>query len=193
MSGPKPPTPAPPPRQLSMPLDPARLRGMSPRSAGPWCDAGDPPDGSRRDRARGGETMTGGDALPPAILQRKAVVYVRQSTQAQVETNLEGRRRQYELVDVARRQGLPHRRGDRRRSRPLGERHGRPARLRAAGRGALRRRGRRGALLRRVPARPQRARLAPPARAVRAGRGEGDRPRRRLRPLPPERPAAAWA
>jgi hypothetical protein len=29
MSGPKPPTPA-PPRQLSMPLDPARLRGMSP-------------------------------------------------------------------------------------------------------------------------------------------------------------------
>jgi hypothetical protein len=30
MSEPKPPTPAPPPRQLSMPLDPARLRGMSP-------------------------------------------------------------------------------------------------------------------------------------------------------------------
>jgi excisionase family DNA binding protein len=50
--------------------------------------------------------MTGGDALPPAILQRKAVVYVRQSTQAQVETNLEGRRRQYELVDVARRRGF---------------------------------------------------------------------------------------
>jgi excisionase family DNA binding protein len=50
--------------------------------------------------------MTGGDALPPAILQRKAVVYVRQSTQVQVETNLEGRRRQYELVDVARRRGF---------------------------------------------------------------------------------------
>ena len=50
--------------------------------------------------------MTGGDALPPAILQRKAVVYVRQSTQAQVETNLEGRRRQYELVDLARRRGF---------------------------------------------------------------------------------------
>jgi len=50
--------------------------------------------------------MTGGDALPPAILQRKAVVYVRQSTQAQVETNLEGRRRQYKLVDVARRRGF---------------------------------------------------------------------------------------
>jgi excisionase family DNA binding protein len=50
--------------------------------------------------------MTGGDALPPAILQRKAVVYVRQSTQAQVETNLESRRRQYELVDLARRKGF---------------------------------------------------------------------------------------
>jgi hypothetical protein len=32
--------------------------------------------------------------LPAAILQRKAVVYVRQSTQAQVEVNLESRRRQ---------------------------------------------------------------------------------------------------
>jgi len=50
--------------------------------------------------------MTGGDALPPAILRRKAVVYVRQSTQAQVETNLEGRRRQYELADLARRKGF---------------------------------------------------------------------------------------
>src|SRR4051812_25951751 len=50
--------------------------------------------------------MTGNEILPPAILQRKAVVYVRQSTQAQVEANAEGRRRQYELVDVARRRGF---------------------------------------------------------------------------------------
>ena len=50
--------------------------------------------------------MTGSEILPPAILQRKAVVYVRQSTQAQVEANTEGRRRQYELVDVARRRGF---------------------------------------------------------------------------------------
>jgi excisionase family DNA binding protein len=50
--------------------------------------------------------MTGGEALPPAILQRKAVVYVRQSTQVQVEMNLESRRRQYELVDVARSRGF---------------------------------------------------------------------------------------
>lgn len=52
-----------------------------------------------------------GDALPPAVLQRKAVVYVRQSTQAQVEHNTESRRRQYELVvyelvEVARRRGF---------------------------------------------------------------------------------------
>jgi hypothetical protein len=37
--------------------------------------------------------------LPAAVLKRKAVVYVRQSTQAQVQSNLEGRRRQYELVE----------------------------------------------------------------------------------------------
>jgi DNA invertase Pin-like site-specific DNA recombinase len=39
-------------------------------------------------------------------LRRKAVVYVRQSTQAQVQTNTESRRRQYELVDVARHWGF---------------------------------------------------------------------------------------
>ncbi|MFC3571695.1 recombinase family protein, partial [Paracoccus simplex] len=50
--------------------------------------------------------MMDGDLLPPAILQRKAVVYVRQSTPAQVELNTESRRRQYELVEVARRRGF---------------------------------------------------------------------------------------
>ena len=50
--------------------------------------------------------MTGADLLPASVLQRKAVVYVRQSTQAQVQTNLESQRRQYELVEVARRRGF---------------------------------------------------------------------------------------
>lgn len=50
--------------------------------------------------------MTDNEILPPTLLQRKAVVYVRQSTQTQVEVNTEGRRRQYELVDVARRRGF---------------------------------------------------------------------------------------
>ena len=51
--------------------------------------------------------MTSHDALLPAtVLQRKAVVYVRQSTPQQVQSNLESQRRQYELVDVARRRGF---------------------------------------------------------------------------------------
>ena len=52
--------------------------------------------------------MTSSDALalPEAVLKRKAVVYVRQSTQARVQINLESQRRQYELVEVARRRGF---------------------------------------------------------------------------------------
>src|SRR5882672_5864887 len=50
--------------------------------------------------------MTGAELLPAAVLNRKAVVYIRQSTQTQVQTNLESQRRQYELVDVARQRGF---------------------------------------------------------------------------------------
>src|SRR6266446_1364502 len=51
--------------------------------------------------------MTTRDALLPAVvLQRKAVVYVRQSTPQQVQSNLESQRRQYELVEDARRRGF---------------------------------------------------------------------------------------
>jgi hypothetical protein len=45
-------------------------------------------------------------ALPATVLQRKAIVYVRQSTPQQVQANLESQRRQYELVDVARLRGF---------------------------------------------------------------------------------------
>jgi excisionase family DNA binding protein len=51
-------------------------------------------------------TMTNADLLPASVLKRKAVVYVRQSSPAQVHGNLESKRRQYELVDVARRRGF---------------------------------------------------------------------------------------
>lgn len=44
--------------------------------------------------------------LPASLLKRKAVVYVRQSTPAQVQLNRESQRRQYELVDEARRRGF---------------------------------------------------------------------------------------
>lgn len=50
--------------------------------------------------------MSTNEALPATVLQRKAVVYVRQSTPQQVQANLESQRRQYELVEVARRRGF---------------------------------------------------------------------------------------
>jgi len=52
--------------------------------------------------------MTITDLIPTALLARKAVVYVRQSTQSQVITNLESQRRQYDLVDIARHHGFSH-------------------------------------------------------------------------------------
>src|SRR5881397_3948004 len=50
--------------------------------------------------------MTSTDLIPASVLKRKAVVYVRQSTQSQVMANLESQRRQYDLVDIARRHGF---------------------------------------------------------------------------------------
>ena len=50
--------------------------------------------------------MTSSDGLPAAVLRRKAVVYVRQSTQTQVQNNLESQRRQYDLVEEAPRRGF---------------------------------------------------------------------------------------
>jgi len=50
--------------------------------------------------------MTNIDRLPELLLKRKAVVYVRQSSQTQVQTNLESQKRQYDLVNEAKRQGF---------------------------------------------------------------------------------------
>ena len=50
--------------------------------------------------------MINADRLPAAVLKRKAVVYVRQSTQAQVQMNLESQRRQYDLVGEAKSLGF---------------------------------------------------------------------------------------
>lgn len=47
-----------------------------------------------------------GAILPPALLQRRAVIYVRQSTRTQVMMNLESQRRQYDLVEAARGYGF---------------------------------------------------------------------------------------
>lgn len=50
--------------------------------------------------------MSNTDLLPASVLRRKAVIYVRQSTQTQVQNNLESQRRQYDLVEEARRRGF---------------------------------------------------------------------------------------
>src|SRR5882724_4943973 len=44
--------------------------------------------------------------LPKEALDRNAIVYVRQSTGMQVQENLESKRRQYELVELAREYGF---------------------------------------------------------------------------------------
>ncbi len=48
----------------------------------------------------------GSAGFPPELLKRQAVIYVRQSTQSQVMTNLESQRRQYDLVEMARGYGF---------------------------------------------------------------------------------------
>lgn len=50
--------------------------------------------------------MANTDLLPATVLRRKAAIYVRQSTQTQVQNNLESQRRQYDLVEEARRRGF---------------------------------------------------------------------------------------
>ena len=50
--------------------------------------------------------MRNSDRLPDSVLNRKAIVYVRQSTPGQVEGNTESGRRQYELVELARHHGF---------------------------------------------------------------------------------------
>ena len=43
------------------------------------------------------------ETLPGELLKRRAIVYVRQSSPTQVQTNLESQRRQYDLVELAKR------------------------------------------------------------------------------------------
>lgn len=64
-----------------------------PVSAGRYC------------RQQGG-VMMNTDRLPTVVFKLKAVVYVRQTTQAQAQMNFESQRRQYDLLEVARRQGF---------------------------------------------------------------------------------------
>ncbi len=135
--------------------------------------------------------MTNPGMLPAAVLSRKAAVHVRQSTPAQVETDLESRRRHYAPVEVARSRGF-------RNAEVIDDDPGRSARGMVAGPGFERPvaalcAGEIGAVLCLDTSRPARgrSRLAPPAGALRARRGAGDRSRQDLRSMPPERSSAS--
>jgi len=113
--------------------------------------------------------MTSTEVIPAVVLKRKAVVYVRQSTQSQVMTNLESKRRQYDLVDVARQRGFVD-------VEIIDDDLGRSASGTVArpgfdrlGRMAVCRQGRRRCMLRCVEARAKRSRLASFARTMWAG------------------------
>src|SRR3982751_1393089 len=80
----------------------ASVRPSGPSSSSDWRAFFSKPPAFRC----GSVMMTGADLLPASVLKRKAVVYVRQSTPAQVQFNLESQRQQYELVEVARRRGF---------------------------------------------------------------------------------------
>lgn len=69
------------------------------------------------------------DKIKPHHLERKAVLYVRQSWPHQVLHNRESRSLQYAMRERLTVTGLVGGRGDRRRSRDLGGRHGGPCRV----------------------------------------------------------------
>src|SRR4029078_7702706 len=50
--------------------------------------------------------MTSTEVIPAVVIKSKVCVYLPQSAQSQVMTNLESKRRQYDLVDVARQRGF---------------------------------------------------------------------------------------
>ena len=84
------------------------------------------------------------DKIRPHHLERKAILYVRQSSAHQVLHNRESSALQYAMRDRLTALGWSRDRGDRRRSRPLGRRRRPARRLRADGGGGLPRQGRRG-------------------------------------------------
>jgi hypothetical protein len=51
-------------------------------------------------------TINNDERLPSLLLKRKAMVYIRQSTQTQIQINVKSKRRQYDLVQEATRLGF---------------------------------------------------------------------------------------
>lgn len=132
--------------------------------------------------------MLSTEPLPAVVLRRKAVVYIRQSSQTQVQVNLESQRRQYDLVEEARRRGFQQVEVI---DDDLGRSAARPAAWSRARASIVWWRGCAPAksapsCLRRVAPGAQRPRLASLVGALRAGRRAGYRPGRRLRSVSPQ-------
>ena len=115
------------------------------------------------------------DKIRPYHLERKALLYVRQSSAHQVLHNRESSALQYAMRGPVDGVGLVGDRGDRRRSGSFGSRWGAARRLRAYGSGSLPRQGRGGVRPRSLPLCPQQPRLAAADRDVPGGRHGADR------------------
>lgn len=63
------------------------------------ADAAGAPTAARQRRRGAGRTPTSAETLPEALQKRKAIMNAGQSTERQVLTNLESKRRQYDLVE----------------------------------------------------------------------------------------------
>ena len=147
-------------------------------------------DGAHDPRTRAGTLLcpTGGEArmmsekIRPHHLERKAILYVRQSSAHQVLHNRESSALQYAMRDRLTALGWSRDRDSRRRSRPLGGRRRRPRRIRAHGGRGLPRQGRGGRGAGGLALRPKQPRLAAAHRDVPRRRHGTDRPGDRLRP-----------
>ena len=171
------------PRQRRTAHPGSERTGPGDKASGKTADRGVGP------RSRGEQGPMTSDLLADSVLNRKAVIYVRQSTPQQVVNNAESRRRQYELVASARSRGFHQVEviDDDQGTSANGEVH-RPgfdklcAELCATA-------GRCRVLFRRITARSKRAGLAPAPGVVRRVRRTRHRPGRCLRSQTPERSA----
>jgi hypothetical protein len=98
------PTRAPAPQQKAIAFESTDSESDRPGAHEGREATGAPADAGGRHASK--ESDVSAELLPADLLKRKAVVYVRQSTQTQVQTNLESQRRQYDLVELARRHGF---------------------------------------------------------------------------------------
>ena len=134
--------------------------------------------------------MNGEHKITSSHRERAALIYLRQSSMAQVREHTESTRSQYGLADTAAALGWARNldRGDRHRPGDLREVGGGPGRVHRAGHQGLQRRCRGDLRDRDHPAGPVQRRRGPAGGVRPDHRHAADRPRRRLRPRRRERP-----